>query len=35
VLHVIVRVPVLGLYDTAHGARWDGVTVEGGFALDV
>lgn len=35
VLHVIVRVPVLGLHDSTHGARWDGVTVEGGFALDV
>jgi hypothetical protein len=35
VLHVIVRVPVLGLHDTSHGARWDGVTVEGGLALDV
>lgn len=35
VLHLLVRAPVIGLYDTSHGARWDGLTVEGGMALDV
>jgi hypothetical protein len=35
VMHLVVRIPVLGLHDAAHAARWDGWTVEGGFALDV
>jgi hypothetical protein len=35
VLHLVVRVPVLGLYDTSQGTRWDGVSLEAGMGLDV